>query len=273
MKRQFAVSCSKSLGRQRNYVLTLDFEQHHISLLKNRGAKGPKTFSFAECTKLEKERKDPRKLSLTFSRNIGKEVTTTSTTEKEKEGYKKTVVFSSTEDRELFCNLVHAVIITGPKAAQLFKKLDRKNSGSLSLNELIENNYVNLICVSALQPNHGTYTRDQIVYLFCCAYTAFHSAYLEASNAGYHRLAINTGNWGCGAFGGNLELTAIIQILTANAAKIDILRYHPFDENGTNALMVGNEIATRLIKKDFTTDQLIDSLFDMGYTWGTSNNT
>eukprot|EP00456_Euglypha_rotunda_P023427 TRINITY_DN19461_c0_g2_i3.p1 TRINITY_DN19461_c0_g2~~TRINITY_DN19461_c0_g2_i3.p1 ORF type:complete len:262 (-),score=37.04 TRINITY_DN19461_c0_g2_i3:11-796(-) len=141
-KRQFNVFTSKSLGRQKNYLLVLDFEKHNLYLVKQRGSKETrKTFNFVDCVKLEKERKDPRKLSLTFSRQSKENSTAPSSPPQpttEKDLYKKLVAFATKEDRELFCDLIHAVIVTGPKAYQTFRKMDKGGNGIIKPSDLNE---------------------------------------------------------------------------------------------------------------------------------------
>lgn len=39
-------------------------------------------------------------------------------------------------------------------------------------------------------------------------------------------MTIHTGNWGCGAFTGNVEMMATIQILAAAAASVEWLVFH-----------------------------------------------
>jgi len=55
MKKSFVVSASKSLGRNQNYVLILDFERNILHFTKNRrGKEVSKSFPFHTCVKLEK---------------------------------------------------------------------------------------------------------------------------------------------------------------------------------------------------------------------------
>ena len=49
----------------------------------------------------------------------------------------------------------------------------------------------------------------------------------------YPHKVIATGNWGCGAFGGNLQLKFIIQYLAASAAGVD-LEYFTFNIQDAN---------------------------------------
>jgi myotubularin-related protein 1/2 len=44
--------------------------------------------------------------------------------------YKKTLLFASPDERELFCNLVHAMIVSGPRAVALWKSLNSSTAAS-----------------------------------------------------------------------------------------------------------------------------------------------
>ena len=50
---------------------------------------------------------------------------------------------------------------------------------------------------------------------------------LQSADAPFPILA--TGNWGCGVFGGHVELKAVLQWMAASEGKINV-RYFPFNE-------------------------------------------
>jgi hypothetical protein len=91
-----------------------------------------------------------------------------------------------------------------------------------------------LIAISALTPGTGEYQKQEIEYLLATAYTGFRAARLETERAAGkdHAVVIHTGFWGCGAFGGNRELMAIVQVLAAHFAGIDRLVFHTYDAAG-----------------------------------------
>src|SRR4051794_17355249 len=85
----FPVSSTKSLNRKQSYVLALDFKKATVIFHKvKRGKEVKKTFPFTQCVKLEKDKRDPKMLSLTFGNYTD-------------DAYKKTIVFDSGEDRSL----------------------------------------------------------------------------------------------------------------------------------------------------------------------------
>ena len=117
-KKTFAVSSLKSLNRRQNYVLVLEFEKNCVSFHKvRRGKEVKRSFPFHACVKLERELKNTCQLTTTFG--VGSEGK-----------YKKSLFFANTEERELFCNLVHAMIVSGNRAVKLFKSLQSQNAMS-----------------------------------------------------------------------------------------------------------------------------------------------
>jgi hypothetical protein len=84
----------------------------------------------------------------------------------------------------------------------------------------------NLLALAAYQasPNEQgkPYKAKSIKMLFAMAYTGFLAAKQEAAIL---PVVINTGNWGCGAFGNDPLLIAIIQILAAQLAGVEKLNY------------------------------------------------
>jgi hypothetical protein len=115
LRRNFAVSVVKALNRRQNYVVVLDFERVTVSFHKiRRGKEVKRVFPFHACVKLDKNVKDNVSLTVRFGHEPGQ--------------YKKTLCFQSMDERELFCNLIHAVIVTGNRAVKLYKVLEHAHS-------------------------------------------------------------------------------------------------------------------------------------------------
>jgi hypothetical protein len=49
-------------------------------------------------------------------------------------------------------------------------------------------------------------------------------------------VVVHTGFWGCGAFGGNRVLMALLQAIAAQLASLEVLVFYTFDSGGTQAL-------------------------------------
>lgn len=135
--------------------------------------------------------------------------------------------------------------LTPNQAASYVKRLSPKHSS-------------NILAFAAIAQGVGNkgkpYDSHGILQHFLAAYTAFKGAKQEAQRQG-KPLAIQTGNWGAGAFGNNAELMAVIQILAARFAGVDHLSYYTYDRAGQAAFDRAKSFVNRL-----------DSLRDQGVT-------
>ena len=122
----------------------------------------------------------------------------------------------------------------------------------------------NIVAIVAIQPNHGTYTREQIQELYHTAYIGFHSVALTKPHA-----TIHTGHWGCGAFGGNKGLLATLQILAAAAGVDRLVCWYGHTTMDRTAVEHGQHVASFLQGKG--TGDAIDLLVSAGYRWGNAN--
>ena len=68
---------------------------------------------------------------------------------------------------------------------------------------------------------------------------------------------IHTGWWGCGAFGGNQELMALLQLLAAEWAGVDEVVFHT-GTDGEAALASAREVIAELPEDIATEDLVVD---------------
>ena len=87
----------------------------------------------------------------------------------------------------------------------------------------------NIIAIDAPTPDFGIYTEQQVEQVLLTAYTGFSAAVMSAASAGFECTVIHSGNWGCGAFGGNRELMYLAQMIAADLAGADELLLHSVD--------------------------------------------
>jgi Poly (ADP-ribose) glycohydrolase (PARG) len=75
----------------------------------------------------------------------------------------------------------------------------------------------NLIAIEAPSFGKGAYTREQLEFILATAFTGFAAAVRESRREGGSEPAVvvHTGFWGCGAYGGNRVVMALLQILAA----------------------------------------------------------
>ena len=74
----------------------------------------------------------------------------------------------------------------------------------------------------------GAYSTRQITDILQTAFSGFSAAVLESARHGVAaaHVSIHTGWWGCGAFGGNRVLMALLQILAAKMAGVGRIVFH-----------------------------------------------
>lgn len=126
----------------------------------------------------------------------------------------------------------------------------------------------NLIAMAAPSGGYGPYSEADIEHVLSTAYTGFRAAALESKG---RPVAVHTGFWGCGAFGGNRVLMATLQVLAAELAKTDSLVFHTGPPPGGRAL----EAAAALLETDLTgrsgTRAAIERLAAKSFRWGVSD--
>lgn len=133
--------------------------------------------------------------------------------------------------------------------------------------------HTNLIAISA-PTGRGRYTQKQIRDILGTAYAGFRAAVLESQRVGAEMadVVINTGWWGCGAFGGHRVLMALLQILAARLAGVNKLVFHI----GLNADLHAFEEAHALLEDALTGNQpsieaLVHEIADLEFFWGISD--
>jgi len=133
----------------------------------------------------------------------------------------------------------------------------------------------NIIAMAAPVGGHGRYRADQIEYVLATAFTGFRAAVLESrrllDDAGA-QVAVHTGYWGCGAFGGNRVLMALLQVVAARLAGLDRLVFHTGapggDEPFAQALSLHD---VELAGQTWQPGELIHRIESMGFAWGVSD--
>jgi hypothetical protein len=130
----------------------------------------------------------------------------------------------------------------------------------------------NIIAIVAPYGGRGRYQREQIGLAMGTAYSGFRAAVLESRRAaGPDALvAIHSGFWGCGAFGGNRVMMVLLQVLAANMAGVDRLVLHIGDSSGwasvDRALGLTPDLASAA-----SADDLIARAEALGLVWGVSD--
>ncbi|MEL6178667.1 MAG: hypothetical protein AAFS10_06920 [Myxococcota bacterium] len=131
-----------------------------------------------------------------------------------------------------------------------------------------------LIAMEAPVGYTGAYTEDQLRFILTTAVTGF----AAAVQATQHRFAgltttVHTGFWGCGAYGGNRELMALLQLLSAHMAGVDRLVFHTFDLHGLQIAQAAQKRLEQLLDSTTHLGPLIAALLKHGYRWGVGDGT
>lgn len=127
----------------------------------------------------------------------------------------------------------------------------------------------NLIAIAAPSGGRGRYAVPEIETILTTAYTGFRAAVLETGDAA---ALVHTGFWGCGAFGGNRVLMALLQVIAAGMAGIERLVFHTFDAAGSIAFDSAlGRIEKTLAESSIESGALVDRITAMGFEWGVSD--
>ncbi|HET7168738.1 MAG TPA: hypothetical protein VFI69_06005 [Candidatus Limnocylindrales bacterium] len=127
----------------------------------------------------------------------------------------------------------------------------------------------NIIAVAAPYGGRGRYQREQIGHGIAAAYSGFRAAVLESGRtAGPDAMvAIHTGFWGCGAFGGNRVMMTLLQILAAAMAGVARLVLHVGDPSGRTSVERALALVPELAAATSATE-LIARAEALGLAWG-----
>jgi hypothetical protein len=126
----------------------------------------------------------------------------------------------------------------------------------------------NLIAMAAPSGGYGAYTAAQIEHVLATAFTGFRAASLESKG---RPVAVHTGYWGCGAFGGNRTLMVLLQHLAAEIASLDALVIHTGapggDDDAREALVLRAGLGTKF-GRGVPLEELLGAIASLGFEWG-----
>jgi hypothetical protein len=129
--------------------------------------------------------------------------------------------------------------------------------------------------MAAPSGGHGEYTSSEIQYVLSTAFTAFRIAGLESGHeqARATRVGVHTGFWGCGAFGGNRVLMAMLQLLASEIAGLDFLVFHTGRPEARRDLERAREMLERLFPAELPVaiPEAIARIVAQKFRWGVSD--
>ncbi|MDP2622885.1 MAG: hypothetical protein Q8Q29_03695 [Actinomycetota bacterium] len=128
----------------------------------------------------------------------------------------------------------------------------------------------NILAIEAPAYGRGLYTTDDVTSILRTAVTGFGAAVAETQRVDEDaETVIHTGWWGCGAYGGNQELMALLQLLAAESAGVDEVVFHT-GTDGEATLASAREVIAGL-PEDIATEDVVDTILARGYKWGVSD--
>lgn len=132
----------------------------------------------------------------------------------------------------------------------------------------------NIIALAAPSYGVGLYSREIIERILATAYTGFSAAKAESERlAPGAPVVIDSGFWGCGVFGGNRVLMSLLQLIAVSMTGIDRLVFHTIGPEGETPFFE----ALRIVEEELAplgelpTEELLDRVLAMGFSWGMSN--
>jgi hypothetical protein len=134
----------------------------------------------------------------------------------------------------------------------------------------------NLIAMAAPSGGRGPYRGDTVGHILTNAFTGFRAARLETARdpAVGPRVVVHTGFWGCGAFGGNRVLMAMLQVIAAGLAALDRLVFYTVEPAGTRAIEQGlTHLRDLAGEGPIALSALIGGIVELGFEWGVSDGT
>jgi Poly (ADP-ribose) glycohydrolase (PARG) len=130
--------------------------------------------------------------------------------------------------------------------------------------------FTNIIAMEAPSGGYNFYEYEIIEFILATAFTGFSAAKVESQlQFPAPIVIIHTGFWGCGAYGGNRVLMALLQLLAARLAQIDKLIFHTTDDVGAKALATARNILERDLAIDnANVNDLLAKIYRMSFKWG-----
>jgi poly(ADP-ribose)glycohydrolase PARG len=132
----------------------------------------------------------------------------------------------------------------------------------------------NILAMAAPYGGRGRYTREQIELAISTAYTGFRAAVMESRRAAgpEAQVAIHSGFWGCGAFGGNRVMMTLVQRLAADMAGVTRLVLHVGDPSGRTSVEGAQALVSDLASAT-NAAELTAHIEMLGLSWGVATGT
>jgi hypothetical protein len=131
----------------------------------------------------------------------------------------------------------------------------------------------NVVAIAAPAYGVGPYTLEQVWAVLSGCAAGFRACEQEAAAIGA-RAVINTGFWGCGAFGGNRVVMVALQILAACAAGVGALRLFSMDAGGLPAVAAAQSLVHEVMdprRDEVSAAEVAERIVARRLAWGESD--
>lgn len=137
---------------------------------------------------------------------------------------------------------------------------------------LIPPTRTNLLAIEAPAYGEGRYTTHEVRFILETAYSGFVALKEEGQYLGYPAsTTLNTGYWGCGAYGGNKTLMLVTQMLAADWAGLSRIVFHLGHSHAPTAFTEAVGLYQDLSKHQASPVAAIKRLVGMHFEWGESD--
>lgn len=128
----------------------------------------------------------------------------------------------------------------------------------------------NILAIEApISSGNRTYTRSEIEYTLNTAYSGFR-AFVLSSAPTEKPLVLHTGNWGCGAYGGNRQLMISLQIIAASLAGISKIVFYCGTDSTDSIADFEAQLTRRFaFRPRAELSKVVDRLTKAAFPWGT----
>ena len=127
----------------------------------------------------------------------------------------------------------------------------------------------NVVAIAAPSGGQGRYRLAELRRILLTATTGFAAARLVGQQlAPGARSRLHTGFWGCGAFGGDRVLMALLQLVAARLASLDEVWFYSFDDEGSRAFAEAQKLLAGPLAPGRSTAAWLERVEARGFVWG-----
>lgn len=125
-----------------------------------------------------------------------------------------------------------------------------------------------ILAMAAPAHGSGPYTAVQVRLILLTAWSGFAAARAESERLdGARAVAVHTGFWGCGAFGGNRTVMSALQIVAARLAGVELV-FFTGSAPGIEDFERGQEVAGQVAPAGAGMDEVVEAMTGRGFRWG-----